>query len=244
MFRLNVRLSIVIPTLNAAETLASCLARLDGAQEIIVVDGGSTDETPHIARRHGADVVSSTPGRGVQLRAGGHVASGDWLLFIHADTLLGSDWLRAADRHIATAPDAAGHFGFRLQSDAWQAQLIEAGVRLRVRLFGLPYGDQALLIGRDLYDRVGGYKSLPLFEDVDLIRRLGRQRLRLLQADALTSAARWQQEGWFARSARNMACLGLYLAGVSPEFLALFYGGTESTGRKEPAPPAGDLSVG
>ncbi len=225
-------LSIIIPTLDAAATLSSCLGRLSGAHEIIIVDGGSSDDSRHIAQQHGARVLTSPRGRGVQLRAGAEAAAGDWLLFLHADTLLGSGWNEAVERHMSNAPHAAGYFRFRLQSNAWQARLIEAGVRLRALLFGLPYGDQALLIRREHYDRIGGYKPLPLFEDVDLVRRLGRRRLRLLQADAATSATRWQQDGWLARSARNVACLGLYLAGVSPRRVARLYGRSTSSGRE------------
>jgi hypothetical protein len=177
-------------------------------------------------------LVTSPRGRGVQLRAGAEEATGEWLLFLHADTLLGSGWRDAADRHMSNAPHAAGYFRFRLQSDAWQARLIEAGVRLRGRLFALPYGDQALLISRELYNRVGGFKPMPLFEDVELVRRLGRRRLRLLQADAVTSAARWQQDGWFARSARNVGCLALYLAGARPERVARLYGRSTGSGRE------------
>lgn len=196
---------------------------LKDAEEIIVVDGRSSDDSELIARQHGARTIVSQRGRGIQLHAGAQAASGDWLLFLHADTLLGFHWRSAADQHITTAPHAAGHFRFRLASDAWQARLIEAGVRLRVRLLGLPYGDQALLISRELYHKVGGYKPLPLLEDVDLIRRLGRRRLRPVQADAVTSAARWQQDGWFVRSVRNIACLALYLAGASPNSVARLY---------------------
>lgn len=219
------RVSVVIPTLDAAASLAGCLRCLDDAHEVVVIDGGSTDDTRRVARQNGARVVDSPPGRGGQLRAGAEAATGDWFLFLHADTLLGADWPAAVRRHVTSAPDAAGYFRFRLQSHAWQARLVELGVRLRGSLFKLPYGDQALFIRRDLYDRMGGFKPLPLFEDVNLVRRLGRTRLRLMHADAVTSAARWQQDGWLPRSARNLACLSLYLAGVKPERVAGIYRG-------------------
>jgi hypothetical protein len=100
--------------------------------------------------------------------------------------------------------------------------MIERGVALRVRMLGLPYGDQGLLVSRTLYDNVGGFRPLPLMEDVDLVRRIGR--VRMLKADAITSAERWRRDGWFHRSGRNLACLGLYYAGVPTERISRFYG--------------------
>lgn len=161
----------------------------------------------------------------MQLRAGAEAARGDWLLFLHADTLPGEGWQEAVARHVRTSPDTAACFRFRLVSNAWQARLIERGVAARVRLLGLPYGDQGLLIPRRLYDEVGGYRPLPLMEDVDLARRIGRRRLRLLDADAMTSAERWEREGWLRRSARNLFCLGLYRLGAGPERIARLYRG-------------------
>jgi rSAM/selenodomain-associated transferase 2 len=216
-------LSIVIPTLNAALTLKDCLARLAGVRDIIVVDGGSWDGTQAIAEAAGARLVVTGPGRGAQLRLGAEAARGDWLLFLHADTLLAPGWLDAVRAHIEASPEAAGCFRFRLDARAWQARLIEAGVALRVWTLGLPYGDQGLLVSRSLYERVGGYAEVPLMEDVDLIRRVGRLRLRILQADALTSAVRWRRDGWFRRSARNLSCLMLHRFGMSEERLARLY---------------------
>jgi hypothetical protein len=132
-------------------------------------------------------------------------------------------WRAAVQRHVDTAPGAAACFRFRLDSDAWQARVIERGVAARVRMLGLPYGDQGLLIPRTLYGEVGGYRPLPLMEDVDLVRRVGRSRLRMLEVEAVTSADRWERDGWFSRSARNLACLALHGAGVSTERIAGFY---------------------
>ena len=216
-------LTIVVPALNAGETLGQCLAALDGADEIIVVDGGSTDDSAEIARRAGARVIAATRGRGTQLRAGSEAARGDWLLFVHADTRLGASWREAIAAHVASAPEIAGYFDLRLDDDAWQARVIERGVSLRVRLLGLPYGDQGLLISRRHYDQVGGFRPLALMEDVDLARRIGGRRLRRLDATALTSADRWRRDGWLRRSGRNFACLALYGLGVAPARIARFY---------------------
>jgi rSAM/selenodomain-associated transferase 2 len=214
-------LSVVIPTLNAAAILPTCIERLAGADEILVVDGGSRDATVEVARAAGARVIVAPRGRGAQLQGGGEAARGDWLLFLHADTLLGAGWRVAVEAHQARRPRAAACFRFRLDDPAWQARLVERGVAARVRLLGLPYGDQGLLVPRLLYERVGGFRPLPLMEDVDLVRRLGR--VRLLSTDAVTSAVRWRRDGWLRRSATNLLCLLLYRLGVPAERVALLY---------------------
>jgi rSAM/selenodomain-associated transferase 2 len=217
-------LSAVIPTRNAARTLGPCLAAVREADEIVVVDGGSTDGTAAIAERAGARLVRSAPGRGIQLAAGAEAAKGDWLLFLHADTRLAPGWREAADRHIARHPGKAACFRFRLDAGEWQARLVEAGVALRVRLLGLPYGDQGLLISRRLYDETGGYRPLPLMEDFDLVRRIGGARLERLGIAALTSPDRWRRDGWLRRSGRNLMCLALYRSGMSADRVARLYG--------------------
>lgn len=216
-------LSVVIPTLDAAATLADTLERVRGADEIVIADGGSGDGTVAIAERFGARIVHAPKGRGVQLAAGAEAARGEWLLFLHADTLPGHGWRGAVARHIAAVPEQAGYFGFRLVDRAWQARIVERGVAGRVRLLALPYGDQGLLVPRSLYERVGGYRPLPLMEDVDLVLRIGRRRLRPLGEEAWTSAERWRRDGWLRRSARNLACLALFRLGVSAERIARFY---------------------
>jgi rSAM/selenodomain-associated transferase 2 len=217
-------LSVVIPALDAAETLPACLDAFAGIPDRIVVDGGSRDATREIARAAGARVIEAARGRGVQLGAGAEAARQPWLLFVHADTRLGHGWRSAVNRHAGEAGGKAGCFRFRLDDPAWQARLIERGVALRVRLLALPYGDQGLLISRRLYDAVGGYRPLPLMEDVDLVRRIGRRRLASLPVDAVTSAERWRRDGWLRRSGRNLALLALHRCGMSAERVAKLYG--------------------
>ncbi|HEX8466646.1 MAG TPA: TIGR04283 family arsenosugar biosynthesis glycosyltransferase [Allosphingosinicella sp.] len=217
-------LSVVIPALNAAATLGPCLAALDDADEIIVVDGGSSDGTIVIAQSSGARLVDSPRGRGAQLAAGAAAAKGDWLLFLHADTRLAPGWREAAERHRARSPDKAACFRFRLDAHERRARLIEAGVALRVRALGLPYGDQGLLLSRRLYDEVGGFRPMALMEDVDLVRRIGRRRIERLAVEAVTSAERWRSGGWLRRSGRNLLCLAFYRFGMSAERLARLYG--------------------
>lgn len=220
---LGARVSAVIPTLDAANGLGACIELLEGVDDIIVADGGSQDGTVAVANAAGARLVVATKGRGSQLRAGGAAATGEWLLFLHADTRLEADWREEAAAHIASRPGKAAYFRFRLDDKAWQARLIEGGVALRARLLGLPYGDQGLLISRLLYDNLGGYAAMPLMEDIDLVRRIGRRRLRGLATGAVTSAERWRRDGWLARSARNFVCLLLYRLGMSPDRVAKLY---------------------
>ncbi|HEV2865281.1 MAG TPA: TIGR04283 family arsenosugar biosynthesis glycosyltransferase [Allosphingosinicella sp.] len=214
----------MIPTLNAAELIGPCLIAVGEADEVVVADGGSADATTAIAEREGARVIGCNPGRGAQLAAGARAARGDWLLFLHADTLLERGWRAAADRHIARQRGKAACFRLRLDAREWQARLIEAAVAVRVRMFGLPYGDQGLLVSRALYDSVGGFAPLRLMEDVDLVRRIGGFRIARLPIAAVTSAERWRRDGWLRRSGRNLACLCLYGVGVPPDRIARLYG--------------------
>jgi rSAM/selenodomain-associated transferase 2 len=216
-------LSVVIPALNASGTLRGTVASVIEADEVVVVDGGSGDGTAQLAASLGAVVCRTERGRGGQLAAGVATARGDWLLLLHADTALASAWKCAADAHMAASPERAGYCRFRLDSDMPQARRLERLVAWRCRVLALPYGDQGLLIHRDLLHTVGGIRPLPLMEDVDLVRRIGRGRLVALDVDATTSAEKWQRQGWHRRSLRNLLCLTLYFAGVPPRLLAWLY---------------------
>jgi rSAM/selenodomain-associated transferase 2 len=212
-------LSVVIPTLNAAATLGTTLAAVAAADEVVVADGGSSDGTQALATTMGARVIQAPRGRGTQLAAGVDAASGEWLLLLHADTRLASGWRKAA-----VTPNRAGYFRFALDSDDPRARRLERLVAWRCRALALPYGDQGLLIHRDLLQAVGGVRPLPLMEDVELARRLGRKRLVALETAAVTSADKWQRQGWYRRSLRNLACLALYFARIPPRLIARLYG--------------------
>ena len=222
------RISAVVSALNAAAALPATLAALRAGPvaETVVVDGGSSDDTVGLARRAGARVVAAPTGRGAQLAAGAGITASDWLLFLHADTRLAAGWGAAAAAFVADPANAAraAAFAFALDDPSPQARRLERLVAWRCRALGLPYGDQGLLIAREHYRRLGGFRPLPIMEDVDLVRRIGRRNIVMLPVDAVTSAERWRREGWTARSARNLLCLSLYFLGVPPRAITRLYG--------------------
>ncbi len=221
-------LTAVLPTLNAAESLAGTLAALRGeVAATLVADGGSSDGTPALAAAAGAQVITAPRGRGSQLAAGTAAVPTPWMLVLHADTNPGPGWRDAARAFMADPANArrAAYFRFALDDASPQARRLERLVAWRCRRLGLPYGDQGLLIARDFLAELGGYRPIPIMEDVDLARRIGRARLVALDASFVTSAARWRAEGWWTRSARNLACLALWFAGLPPARIARFYAG-------------------
>ncbi|MFN0262645.1 TIGR04283 family arsenosugar biosynthesis glycosyltransferase [Tepidamorphus sp. 3E244] len=228
-------LSIVIPTLNAERTLGACLSALVNAAadgmvaEVVIADGGSTDMGPRIADEMGCELVTCERGRGQQLAAGaGAARRGDWLMFLHADTVLEDGWHHEVKSFIETSQmrgrEQAATFSFRLDDFGFAARWLERMVSLRCALFALPYGDQGLLMPRRMYESLGGYRELPLMEDVDLVRRIGRSRLVMLRSGAVTSAERYRENGYVRRSLRNLGCLALYYFRVPPRVISRIYG--------------------
>ena len=222
-------LSVVIPTWNDAAELPGAIAAVADSplvREIMVADGGSNDTTAAVAENAGAKIVDAPRGRGSQLAAGAAAAGGEWLLFLHADCRLAPGWASAVALFLSTpgAAERAGYFDFALDDPRPAARRLERLVAWRCGLLGLPYGDQGLLIGRSLYDALGGFAPILLMEDVDFARRIGRRRLRPLGVAAVSSARRYQADGFVRRPLRNLFCLSLYFAGVAPQRIARLYG--------------------
>lgn len=221
-------LSVIIPTLDAAQALPETLAFLmEGVasgllRELIVSDGGSKDDTIEIATQAGALVIAGSPGRGGQVRRGCDAATGPWLLVLHADTHLSDGWSRVVAEHLAQDGLKAGYFRLRFRASGLAPRVVAAGANLRSRLFGLPYGDQGLVIPRHLLERAGGYPDLPLMEDVVLARRL-KGSLIGLDAVAATGAERYERNGWIRQSVANFVRLVRFGFGAKPADIARGY---------------------
>lgn len=217
--------SLVVPVLNDAAAVARLFEHLppNPDVEILLVDGGDDADLDRLARsRSDVRLIRTTAGRANQMNQGATASTGDWILFLHADSQLPGDWL---DRLRAAEPQSVGGwFRFALEDPAWQARLIERGVALRVRLFRLPYGDQGIFVRRAVFAALGGFAQIPIMEDVEFVRRLVRSGpVTEIPAPLLTSSRRWRRNGWFRRSGRNLILIGLYFAGVSPARLARWY---------------------
>ena len=231
-------ISVIIPTLNAEAGLPACfdcLAKgaIDGViREVIIADGGSGDATIALSQAVGAVIVDHEQGRGSQMIAGANVARGDWLLFLHADTVLSEGWIDDVRRFITQGPERVGVFGLQFDEKGIAPAIVAGGAMVRTHLFKAPYGDQGLLISRSTYDKVGGYRDMALFEDVDIVRRLrvmlGRNMVTVFNSKAITSATRYRREGYTSRVARNFICILMYKVGRSPQDIVDFYRGKKS----------------
>jgi len=223
-------LSIIIPAKRATVDLPGCLSAVflgvetGLVREVIVSSVPSNDVSLRdIAEQTGAVWVEGDEGRGTQMKAGAEAARGDWLLFVHADTWLGENWPSVVSTHLRDNGDKAGAFRLGFRSRAKRARIVEALTNWRARTFGLPYGDQGLLISRALYDEIGGFDAVSLMEDVMMVRKIGKARLCVLDETAATSGERQERDGWFLRSARNLVLLLRFRLGADPAKLARAY---------------------
>ena len=204
---MRVSVTVIVPVFHDTEALTRTLDATDFGQAQVIVAATLEDRAALAAvraARPDLDWVEAERGRARQMNAGAAAAEGRWLIFLHADTRLPAQWREAIAR-ADTDPDVdAGCFRFALDSASAAARAIEFGVRLRVRAFNLPYGDQAIFVRRDRFEAIGGYTDVPIMEDVDLVRRLGLGRpsgwLFRSPLPAVTSARRWEQEGWIRRT--------------------------------------------
>lgn len=218
-------LSIIIPTLNEENALAATLGSLPRGVEVVVADGGSSDGTAAIAAGHGARLVVSTSGRARQMNKGTEIASGELLLFLHADTLLPE----GSDDEVKGCLDrdgvVAGAFRLRLVGQKRGLNLVSWGANVRSRLLQMPYGDQALFMRRTLFTELGGFPEVALLEDVMLVAALRKRgRIVLSEKCVQSSGRRWQQQGLFRTTFVNQLILGGFFLGLPADLLAQFYG--------------------
>ena len=226
-------ISVVIPTLNEEARLRDCLAALapaaiDGlVKEVIVADGGSDDATLDIADSFGAAIIAASTGRGGQLKAGAEMARGDWLLFLHGDTVLETGWSDEVSVFVEKNVYDAGVFTLGFDAKGLAPKIVAAGAMLRTSFTKSPYGDQGLFISKKVYEEIGGYRDMPLFEDVEFVRRLMRKKgplaLHIFSTRAVTSARRYEEEGYIRRVIRNTILLTRFQLGASPEKLSKAY---------------------
>lgn len=224
--------SVIIPVWRDENGLTRALQRLQPTQKVEVIAACALGEEPRYmsARQQRPDIhwVSAPRGRGSQMNAGAAIGRGRWLLFLHADSELPHDWL-AVIAEANMRADVAGAFALAVDSRDWQARVIEFGVRLRVAILGLPYGDQALFVRRSTFATLGGYRDLPLMEDIDFMRRVKETgRLLKSQSVVITSARRWERDGWMRRSAQNVSLAMQFLTGASPAQVAQRYYGRKA----------------
>ncbi len=217
-------LSIIIPTYNSGkelpETVVSLFEGLEEGliKELVICDSTEDKTVEKIADKLGAVYIKSTTGRGIQLKEGAYHSTGEWMLFLHADTHLEKGWNKIVSKFIASFPDRAGYFRLKFRHRGFFPGMVSKWANLRSVLFDLPYGDQGLLISRSLYDISGGFQAIPLMEDVDLCRKL-RGKLMMLDGFASTSAKRQISKGWIKSGFGNFWILTLYFLGKSPDDL-------------------------
>ena len=226
MSRAGPSLTIVIPTLEEAERLPRLLSDLEGTTAyIVVVDGGSADGTPDLARGRGVRVLETRPGRATQLRMGAASTDTEWLFFLHADSRIEPAAVAALDGFLLTArQDDFAHFRFALNGTGRFHRVLEFGQRIRERWLGLPYGDQGLVVSRTLYQRVSGYPDWPIMEDVGLLQKLTRHGRRVVLPERLlTSPRRYDTEGGVLAWLRNATLIALFCCGVPASKLVRWY---------------------
>ena len=216
--------SVIIPTLNEADTVKDALISVGQGGELIVVDAGSHDSTIKIASRFTEKIILSERGRGNQMDRGAREAKGDVLLFLHADTKLPEDWKDQITDALKDDMIIGGGFRLKIDSRKICFRIMEKIINWRSKYLGLIYGDQAIFARRDAFFAVGGFMGLPLMEDVDFIKRLkSKGTVILLDADVSTSSRHWEKKGILITTLRNWIFLGLYCLGVSPEKLYKWY---------------------
>lgn len=224
------KFSIILPVWNEASLINRAIDNIFGLSpagdfEIIVVDGSDSGETIRAIQRKDIKAILSQKGRSIQMNAGASHARGGILFFLHADTTLPRNAFTAISSLMEKGDSVAGAFDLSVESDGLAFRIIERAASLRSRVTRVPYGDQAIFIRKDYFHAIGGFREMPLMEDVDLMRRIKKRgdRIHIIPEQVKTSPRRWEEEGILYCTLRNWTIITLYLLGVSPERLVKFY---------------------
>ena len=220
-------ISVIIPVLNEAAIIENTLRQLqDNSQiEIIVVDGGSSDRTADLAKNMGVTVITlSHLGRAAQMNSGATIAQGEYLLFLHVDTQLPTNYSKLVIETLSQPKVIAGAFELTIGGAAKSLRLVEILVKMRSHFLSLPYGDQAIFLTKKVFTEIGGFSDLPIMEDFELVQRLKRQgKIAIAPAQVITSPRRWQKLGVLQTTIINQLIILGYYLGISPLTLRNFY---------------------
>jgi rSAM/selenodomain-associated transferase 2 len=222
------RISIIIPTLNESKNIQATLASTQASTnvEVIVVDGGSKDDTVDIVKSLGVKVIAGYKNRARQMNAGAKNATGDILLFLHADTVLPADFDVLIRSALQQPSSVGGAFALRINAPHLGLRLIEWGVKWRSKLFKMPYGDQAIFITKEKFNDIGGFPELAIMEDFELIRHLkSLGKITFIPVPVITSPRRWLKKGILQTTLINQIVIIAYFIGVSPERIRSWYRG-------------------
>ncbi|MBH8555032.1 TIGR04283 family arsenosugar biosynthesis glycosyltransferase [Nostocaceae cyanobacterium CENA357] len=220
------KISIIIPTLNEQENIKAAIATTQPSTniEVIVVDGGSQDDTVKIAQSLGVKVISSLSGRAIQMNTGAIAASGEILLFLHADTRLPIGFDEMIRTALQQPKTVGGAFALHINDPSWGLRWVERGVYWRSHFLQMPYGDQAIFLTKPIFQQIGNFPELPIMEDFELMQRLRRiGKIIILPAPVITSARRWLQKGIVKTTLLNQIVIIAYFLGVSPKRLRNWY---------------------
>ncbi|MBW4643239.1 MAG: TIGR04283 family arsenosugar biosynthesis glycosyltransferase [Goleter apudmare HA4340-LM2] len=222
----SAKISIVIPALNEVENIQDAIATTQPSAniEVIVVDGGSKDDTVKIAQSLGATVISAPPGRAVQMNTGAIAANGEILVFLHADTRLPTGFDHLIRTTLQQPGTVAGAFNLQINASGLGMRLVEKGVNWRSHFWQMPYGDQAIFLTKEIFHKIGYFPELPIMEDFELIRRLKRiGKITIIDVPVVTSARRWLKKGIWQTTLINQIVIIAYLLGVSPQRIRSWY---------------------
>jgi rSAM/selenodomain-associated transferase 2 len=228
---MNRSISVIIPTLNEScniqATIASALVGY--TIEVIVVDGGSIDNTVDISLSLGVKFILSHTGRANQMNAGASIASGDILLFLHGDTRLPEGFDVMVKEVLQKPGVIAGAFSLQIDAPQWSLRLIESAVNLRSRFLQMPYGDQAIFLSRENFNEIGNFPRLPIMEDFEIMRRLKRKgKIAIIDVPVITSGRRWIKKGVVKTTLMNQIAIIAYLIGIPPRLIGEWYRGKKS----------------